>query len=123
VARWRFAAEPVEVGRARNAVARQLARWGLDALVDHARVMVSELVTNAVRHAHGRHIGLRLVRSSTLTCEVEDEDHTLPTLLEADCGDEYGRGLRVVSSLAREWGTSGTGTGKTVWFELPLPRG
>jgi hypothetical protein len=53
---------------------------------------------------------------------VEDDDHTLPTLLSAGPDDEAGRGLRVVSRLAREWGTSRTGAGKTVWFELTLPR-
>jgi hypothetical protein len=54
-------------------------------------------------------------------CEVEDDDHTLPTLLSAGPDDEYGRGLGVVSALAREWGTSRTNSGKTVWCELDLP--
>lgn len=84
--------------------------------------MVSELVTNAVRHAHSRRIDLRLVRGDTLLCEVADDDHTLPTLLSASPGDEFGRGLRIVSTLAREWGTSRTSAGKTVWFELTLPK-
>lgn len=96
--------------------------WGLAGLADSAEQMVSELVTNAVRHAHSRQIELRLVRGDTLLCEVDDDDHTLPTLLSAGPGDEFGRGLRVVSTLAREWGTSRTSAGKTVWFELTLPR-
>lgn len=59
--------------------------------------------------------------TETLLCEVDDAEHTLPTLLSAGPGDELGRGLRVVGRLAREWGTSRTGTGKTVWFEMTLP--
>ncbi|MGW2695583.1 SpoIIE family protein phosphatase [Streptomyces sp. NPDC001296] len=122
VAVWRLAPEPVEAGRARSVVREQLHEWGLGALADNAELMVSELVTNSVRHAHGRRVELRLVRGDTLLCEVDDDDHTLPTLLHAGPGDEFGRGLRVVSTLAREWGTSRTSAGKTAWFELTLPR-
>ncbi|MFC9848902.1 SpoIIE family protein phosphatase [Streptomyces sp. NPDC060223] len=122
VAEWRLALDPVEAGRARAVVREQLHEWGLAALTDPAELMVSELVTNAVRHTRSRHIALRLVRGETLLCEVDDDDHTLPTLLSAGPEDEFGRGLRVVSTLAREWGTSRTTAGKTVWFELTLPR-
>ncbi|MFD5844753.1 ATP-binding SpoIIE family protein phosphatase [Streptomyces chartreusis] len=122
VAAWRIGLDPEEVGRARAVVREQLHDWGLARLTDHAELMVSELVTNAVRHSHGRPVELRLVRGDTLLCEVEDDDHDLPTLLSAGPFDDAGRGLRVVSMLAREWGTSRTSAGKTVWFELTLPR-
>ncbi|MFD3932687.1 SpoIIE family protein phosphatase [Streptomyces sp. NPDC058614] len=122
VAEWRLAPDPIEAGRARAVVREQLHVWGLTALADPAELMADELVTNAVRHARSRHIALRLVRGETLLCEVDDDDHTLPTLLSAGPEDEFGRGLRVVSRLAREWGTSRTSAGKTVWFELTLPR-
>ncbi|MGW3982039.1 SpoIIE family protein phosphatase [Streptomyces mirabilis] len=122
VAEWRLSLDPVEAGRARTMVREQLHDWGLARLTDPAESMVSELVTNAVRHAHSRRIDLRLVRGDTLLCEVADDDHTLPTLLSASPGDEFGRGLRIVSTLAREWGTSRTSSGKTVWFELTLPK-
>ncbi|MEU9240985.1 SpoIIE family protein phosphatase [Streptomyces sp. NPDC048385] len=122
VAEWRFAPEPAEVRRARAVVREQLHDWGLAHLADPAGLMVSELVTNAVRHSHGRPLQLRLIRGETLLCEVDDDDHTLPTLLSAEPGDEAGRGLRVVSTLAREWGTSRTTAGKTVWFELTARR-
>ncbi|MDT0405648.1 SpoIIE family protein phosphatase [Streptomyces edwardsiae] len=122
VAEWRIAPEPSEAGRARAVVREQLYEWGLPKLVDSAELMVSELVTNAVLHSHGRPVALRLVRGDTLLCEVEDDDHELPTLLNARPTDEFGRGLRVVSTLAREWGTSRTAAGKSVWFELTLPR-
>ncbi|MDX3746349.1 SpoIIE family protein phosphatase [Streptomyces sp. AK08-02] len=122
VAEWRLAPTPPEVGRARAVVREQLHEWGLARLVDNAELLVDELVTNAVRHSHGRPLELRLVRGETLLCEVDDDDHTLPTLLSAEPTAEFGRGLSVVSTLAREWGASRTGTGKTVWFELTLPR-
>ncbi|MFJ8629721.1 SpoIIE family protein phosphatase [Streptomyces sp. NPDC093568] len=122
VAEWRIALDPAEVGRARAAVREQLHEWRLAGLAEPAELMVSELVTNAVRHSHGRPVELRLVRGDTLLCEVDDDDHELPTLLSAGPQDEAGRGLRVVSTLAREWGTSRRNAGKTVWFELTLPR-
>ncbi|NEC89844.1 SpoIIE family protein phosphatase [Streptomyces sp. SID12501] len=122
VAEWRLTPGPAEVGRARAVVREQLHDWGLARLVDIAELLVSELVTNAVRHSHGHPVELRLVRGETLLCEVDDDDHTLPTLLSAEPMAEAGRGLRVVSTLAREWGASRTGAGKTVWFELTLPR-
>ncbi|MFC7980914.1 SpoIIE family protein phosphatase [Streptomyces sp. NPDC057336] len=122
VAEWRLARDPAEVGRARAAVREQLHDWGLARLADTAELMAGELVTNAVRHAHARPVQLRLVRADTLLCEVDDDDHDLPALRSAGPTDEAGRGLRVVSTLAREWGASRTKTGKTVWFELTLPR-
>ncbi|MFG2946879.1 SpoIIE family protein phosphatase [Streptomyces adustus] len=122
VAEWRLALDPAEVRRARAAVREQLHDWGLSRQADQAELLVGELVTNAVRHSHGRPVVLRLVHGETLLCEVDDDDHDLPTLLSAGPDDERGRGLRVVSALAREWGTSRRGAGKTVWFELTLPR-
>ncbi|MFJ2000441.1 SpoIIE family protein phosphatase [Streptomyces chartreusis] len=122
VAAWRIGLDPEEVGRARAVIREQLHDWGLARLADTAELLVSELVTNAVRHSHGRPVELRLVRGDTLLCEVDDDDHDLPTLLSAGPFDDAGRGLRVVSMLAREWGTSRTSAGKTVWFELTLPR-
>lgn len=122
VAQWRLVLDPGEVGRARRLVRERLLRWGLPHAVETAELLVSEVVTNAVRHAHTHHVVLRLVRAEALLCEVSDDDHELPALLSAGPDDEYGRGLRVVSELAREWGTSRTRQGKTVWFEQALPR-
>ncbi|MFF7467862.1 SpoIIE family protein phosphatase [Streptomyces sp. NPDC008092] len=122
VAEWRLALDPAEVRRARAVVREQLHDWGLARLADPAELMVSELVTNALRHSHSRPVQLRLIRGETLLCEVDDDDHTLPTLLSARPDADAGRGLRVVSTLAREWGTSRTAAGKTVWFELTSRR-
>ncbi|MEU9985119.1 SpoIIE family protein phosphatase [Streptomyces sp. NPDC050856] len=119
---WRLEPEAPQVRRARRLVDGQLDRWGLGELADTTRLLVSELVTNAVRHAGGRLVELRLVRADTLLCEVSDGDHTLPVLRGADEEDETGRGLWLVSRMAKAWGTSRNGTGKVVWFEQQLPR-
>ncbi|MEU8826739.1 SpoIIE family protein phosphatase [Streptomyces sp. NPDC048636] len=122
VAQWRLALDHQEVGRARRLVRERLDHWGLGEAAETAELLVSEAVTNAIRHAHTHHVVLRVVRTEALLCEVSDDDHELPTLLAADREDEFGRGLRVISALAREWGTSRSGRGKTVWFEQALPR-
>lgn len=121
VAVWELSLEPREAARARRLVRGQLRSWGLGDVTEIVELLVSEVVANAVRHAQGRRAELRLVRAGSLLCEVADEDHTLPTLLDAGPDAELGRGLRVVSGLAREWGTSRTADGKTVWFEMALP--
>ncbi|MEV5439915.1 SpoIIE family protein phosphatase [Streptomyces sp. NPDC052682] len=122
VAEWHLGLSPAEAGRARALVSEQVRAWGLDTLAPSAELLVSELVTNAVRHSHSRPVALRLVRGDTLLCEVEDDEHELPTLRSAGPADEAGRGLLVVSTLAQAWGTSRTKAGKSVWCELALPR-
>ncbi|MFF7352420.1 MULTISPECIES: ATP-binding SpoIIE family protein phosphatase [Streptomyces] len=117
VAEWRFDADPREVARARREVRAQLLGWGLPQAVETAELLVSEVVTNAVRHAQSEPVGLRVVRTDALLFEVTDDEPGLPAMLSAGPGDESGRGLRVVSRLAREWGASATGHRKTVWFE------
>ena len=117
----RLARDPREVSRARRLTRQTLADWGLQAASETAEVLVGELVTNAVRHAHTGAVGLRLVRADALLCEVSDDDQALPTLMSAGPQDEGGRGLRIVSRLARQWGVSRQGSGKSVWFEQALP--
>lgn len=119
---WRLPPEPRAAGRARRLVREQLTAWGLGAESDTAELLVSEIVTNAVRHTRSRRIELRLVRTEGLLCEVSDDDHELPQLLHTPGLRSSGRGLRVVSRLSRRWGTSRTARGKTVWFEQALPR-
>ncbi|MFC8537785.1 SpoIIE family protein phosphatase [Streptomyces sp. NPDC057249] len=122
VAEWQLALDPREVSRARRLVRGQLLDWELPDAVEAAELMVSELVTNAFKHGRTHHIGLRLVRTDALLCEVSDDEPAPASLLGVTDSDEFGRGLMVVSSLAKEWGTSGTARGKTVWFELALSR-
>ncbi|MEU2063220.1 SpoIIE family protein phosphatase [Streptomyces sp. NPDC013455] len=123
VAAWRLDADPREVARARRLVRERLLEWGLPQAVETAELLVSEVVTNAVRHAETDGVGLRVVRTDALLFEVTDDEPTLPALLTTGPHDEAGRGLRVVSRLAREWGASATGHRKTVWFEQALTEG
>ncbi|MFB7273290.1 SpoIIE family protein phosphatase [Streptomyces sp. NPDC056244] len=122
VAEYELALDPREVGRARRLVRDRLLGWSLPDAVETAELMVSELVTNAMNHARSRRVGLRLVRTDALLCEVTDDAPAPAALLSARPDDESGRGLRVVSTLAHEWGTSSTAYGKTVWFEQSLTR-
>ncbi|MFF7971512.1 SpoIIE family protein phosphatase [Streptomyces sp. NPDC007905] len=117
VAEWQFDADPREVARARCLVGDRLLEWGLPQAVETAQLLVSEVVTNAVRHGGGGRVGLRVVRTDALLFEVTDDEPGLPAMLGAGPYDESGRGLRVVTRLAREWGASATGHRKTVWFE------
>ncbi|MFD8722268.1 SpoIIE family protein phosphatase [Streptomyces sp. NPDC059629] len=120
VAYWTLDPEPSAPGRARRLTRQALAGWGLDELSDTAELLVSEIVTNAVRHA-SRPISLRLLRTGVLRCEVGDDVPQLPRLRRALPSEEHGRGLYLVNRLARRWGTTRLGTGKIVWFELGGP--
>lgn len=120
VADWELTAEPVSVGRARELATGQLEAWGLEELVFATQLVVSELVTNAVRYAGGP-LGLRLIRDRTLVCEVADTGHTSPHLRHSEADDEGGRGLFIVAQLVQRWGTRYTPTGKTIWTEQALP--
>jgi serine phosphatase RsbU (regulator of sigma subunit)/anti-sigma regulatory factor (Ser/Thr protein kinase) len=117
---WTLSAELTSARRARSLIRRPLRRWGLAELLPLAELLVSELVTNAVRYAQGK-IGLRLVLEGGLVCEVTDDSAALPRLRHADDSDERGRGLQVVSQLAQRWGARRAASGKVVWCELPLP--
>ncbi len=118
-ASWEFTATPAVVSAAREAVARQLTDWGLDELVFTTELIVSELVTNAVRHAGGP-IGLRLIRGDVLVCEVTDPSSTQPRLRRARWTDEGGRGLFLVAQLSLRWGSRYGRAGKTIWSEQAL---
>ncbi|WP_282685624.1 MULTISPECIES: SpoIIE family protein phosphatase [unclassified Streptomyces] len=120
VAHWELNAEAVSVGRARELATGQLEAWGLEELVFATQLVVSELVTNAVRYAGGP-LGLRLIRDRTLVCEVADTGHTSPHLRHSAEDDEGGRGLFIVAQLVQRWGTRYTPTGKTIWTEQALP--
>jgi anti-sigma regulatory factor (Ser/Thr protein kinase) len=122
VAHWLLSPRPAAVARSRRLVRQTLADWSLPELCDTAELLVTELVTNAIRYATDP-IELRLLHTSTLLCEVRDNDHYLPILLEADDLDENGRGLFLVSRLAQRWGSSRTAHGKVVWFELATADG
>ncbi|WP_242894050.1 ATP-binding SpoIIE family protein phosphatase [Actinomadura litoris] len=117
-ASWELPAEPAAVRRARGLVRDRLDRWDLGELADTTALLVSELVTNAIRHAGGR-VTLRLVREGGLVCEVFDHSDGRPRIRLDDEGDmlDSGRGLHVVGRLAERWGVRHTSGGKVVWCE------
>ncbi|MEE1767813.1 SpoIIE family protein phosphatase [Streptomyces sp. JV185] len=120
VASWEIPDDPAAVAGARARTGRLLRAWGLEELEMTTELIVSELVTNAVRYATGP-IRLRLLRQSVLICEVSDTSSTSPRLRHARTTDEGGRGLFLVAQLTRRWGTRYTAEGKIIWTEQELP--
>ncbi|GGT83704.1 SpoIIE family protein phosphatase [Actinomadura citrea] len=118
-ASWDLPADPAIVAETRNLVTERLTEWGLDEAVYVTELIVSELVTNAIRYARGP-IQLRIIRDRTLICEVSDGASTAPHLRRARLLDEGGRGLLLVAQLTQRWGTRHTPRGKTIWTEQPL---
>lgn len=119
IAAWDLPADPARVSEVRASALRQLADWGLDEAAFAAELMLSELVTNAIRHGAGP-IRVRLLHGRTLICEVSDASNTAPHLRRAASTDEGGRGLFLVAQLARSWGTRYLPEGKVIWAECGL---
>ncbi|WP_225825800.1 SpoIIE family protein phosphatase [Streptomyces naphthomycinicus] len=120
VATWDIPADPALVAPIRKQVVERLDAWSLSEASFTAELVVSELVTNAIRY--GSHpIRLRLIHdATTLICEVSDTSHTAPHLRRAKIFDEGGRGLLLVAQLTQRWGSRHNPEGKTIWAELPL---
>jgi serine phosphatase RsbU (regulator of sigma subunit) len=118
---WTLPPELTSAAQARQLIRGPLERWKLDELVPTTELLVSELVTNAIRYAVGE-VTLRLVLEGSLVCEVLDNSAALPQLRHAGRDEECGRGLEVVSQLSARWGARRTRKGKIVWCEQQLPR-
>ena len=119
-ASWTFEPKLTAVREARAVLAEPMKRWDLEDMLPTTELLVSELVTNAVRYSHGD-VTLRLVNEKALVCEVLDNSAALPRLRQANSEDENGRGLQVVRQLSKRWGARRTPAGKVVWCEQPLP--
>ncbi|MGH6655611.1 MAG: SpoIIE family protein phosphatase [Actinocrinis sp.] len=134
IASWVLTSQPTVAARARELVRRQLDEWAardaeknaddsglappVNDTTDVVELLVSELVTNALRYGRGP-IGLRLLRSaSSVVCEVSDEFDAAPRLRTVHHADEGGRGLYLVDQLSLDWGSRTTPHGKIVWFEV-----
>ncbi|MGI5379166.1 SpoIIE family protein phosphatase [Streptomyces sp. CA-251387] len=118
-ATWDVPDDPSAVARVRAAATRTLDDWGLTEEAFTTELILSELVTNALRHATGP-IRVRLIRDRALICEVSDASSTAPHLRSAATTDEGGRGLFLVAQFAERWGTRYTAHGKVIWTEQPL---
>ncbi|MXM65247.1 SpoIIE family protein phosphatase [Streptomyces sp. HUCO-GS316] len=117
VATWDVAFDPSAVARARQQATEQLTAWQLDEASFITELVVSELVTNAIRYGRPP-VRLRLIHAgTTLICEVYDSAGTAPHMRRARVFDEGGRGLLLVGQLAQRWGSRHTIAGKTVWAE------
>ncbi|WP_392960834.1 SpoIIE family protein phosphatase [Streptomyces sp. LN245] len=123
VAEWEVPDDPAAVPRIRAEATRRLESWGLGEAVFTTELILSELVTNAIRYG-GSPISLRLLRDrDSLICEVADGTSTSPHLRRATFTDEGGRGLFLVAQMSRRWGTRYTDRGKIIWAEQSLDAG
>ncbi|MEY9995303.1 PAS domain S-box-containing protein [Streptomyces sp. V4I8] len=120
VVSWEVPVDPAAVADLRARATRQVEAWGFGELAMTTELIVSELVTNAIRYAEPP-IRLRLIRDSRLTCEVADASSTAPRLRHARSMDEGGRGLFLVAQLAHRWGARYTAVGKIIWAEQETP--
>jgi serine phosphatase RsbU (regulator of sigma subunit)/PAS domain-containing protein/anti-sigma regulatory factor (Ser/Thr protein kinase) len=112
--------DPAAVAEVRASVSRRLTEWGLDELTFTTELILSELVTNAIRYGADP-IRVRVLFDRTLICEVFDSSNTSPHLRYAAMTDEGGRGLFLVAQIADRWGTRYTPEGKVIWAEQPVP--
>ncbi|MFB8000288.1 SpoIIE family protein phosphatase [Streptomyces sp. NPDC056002] len=118
VTQWDVPPELQSAGPAREQTQTRLREWGLDIDPFTAELVVSELVTNAIRYG-APPITLRLIRGETaLTCEIDDAALAAPHPRHAKATDEGGRGLYICATLAENWGVRYREDGKTVWAEL-----
>ncbi|MEW2245355.1 SpoIIE family protein phosphatase [Streptomyces sp. NPDC026666] len=120
-ATWQLPSEADAVAEARRRAHDRLVAWKVDEeTAFNTELIVSELVTNAIRHGTPP-VQLRLINDRTLTCEVLDGSAAAPRLRHARTADEGGRGLFIAAQLARAWGTRYSPEGKTIWTEQTLP--
>lgn len=122
VADWDVPSDPAAVASVRADASRQLTDWGLDEIAFTTELILSELITNAIRYGTPP-VRVRLLRDRTLVCEVSDGSSTSPHLRQAKTTDEGGRGLFLVARLAQHWGTRYIPTGKVIWTEQALEDG
>jgi anti-sigma regulatory factor (Ser/Thr protein kinase) len=124
-AEQQFPVEPRSIAASRDFVDRTLAQWGFSESSDIARLLVDELVTNAIVHAQSAAV-VRLGHDDgrVLRIEVEDSDAAKePTPAVPDESATQGRGLQLVDGLSRSWGFERTAGGKVVWCEMELTGG
>ncbi|CAL9524812.1 hypothetical protein SUDANB70_03928 [Streptomyces sp. enrichment culture] len=117
-----FEALPCEVRLLRRAVTVQLGQWGVPTAGDAARLVVTELATNVIKHVgEGSAATLILERKrERLRVEMHDKADSLPSVRAADCTSECGRGLHMLAAMAVDWGTVVTAIGKAVWCEIEI---
>ncbi|MCL6299999.1 SpoIIE family protein phosphatase/ATP-binding protein [Streptomyces kronopolitis] len=119
VADWEVPSDPAAVAPVRSACLERLESWGLTAIRFTTELILSELLTNAIRYG-AQPIRVRLLLDRSLICEVSDGTSASPHLRRAAATDEGGRGLFLVAQFAQRWGTRYTPGGKVIWTEQSL---
>jgi anti-sigma regulatory factor (Ser/Thr protein kinase) len=116
----RIDASADSIAEARRMVVAQLTSWGLDDLADDARLIVSELLTNAALHAHPP-VSMKLTRlSSGVKLEVSDGSTDMPIVQRVGTDVMTGRGWTLIAALSRDWGVLPQPGGKVIWATLQL---
>ena len=114
--------QPLSASQARAFVRQQLVGHGLAYLTDEVELVVSELATNAMRHARTAFTVSLRGYEQTLLLEVVDGSRALPARVAlVNALDTHGRGLAIVDHLCRDWGMDALPDGKSVWAEFLLP--
>ncbi|MFI9809074.1 SpoIIE family protein phosphatase [Streptomyces sp. NPDC052301] len=121
VATWDVPYDATSVSWVRGEVTRRLTDWGLEEQAFATELIVSELLTNAIRYG-APPVRVRMLLGRTLVCEVSDGSNTSPRLRRAATTDEGGRGLFLVSQFTQAWGTRYLARGKVIWAEQTLDR-
>ncbi|WP_354006168.1 ATP-binding protein [Streptomyces sp. NBC_00154] len=116
IGEWDIEPDPSAVAGVRKEVSQWLTDRGLEEELFATELILSELVTNAIRHG-GAPIRVRMLHNRSLICEVSDSGSTAPHLRYASTTDEGGRGLYLVAQFADRWGTRYTDMGKVIWSE------
>ncbi|AWI27438.1 SpoIIE family protein phosphatase/ATP-binding protein [Streptomyces tirandamycinicus] len=116
-AEWEVPLDLSAVSRVRAEAGRRIGEWGLEDSVFVAELVLSELLTNAMRYG-AEPVRVRLLLGRTLVVEVSDGSSTSPHLRRAAATDEGGRGLFLVAQFAQRWGTRYVSGGKIIWAEL-----
>jgi len=115
-----FAGRAESVASARQ-FTREILRDRAPDVVDAVELMISELATNSVRHAHSDFEVMVDASSEQIRVEVRDLSDTEPTPRSPSQHDTSGRGLQIVKALSDTWGVTPSRTGKTVWFVASQP--
>ena len=115
-----FPSVPESAGCARDLMVTALRVWRLEALLNEATLVATELVANAVQHGSGRYLVFSVERPSLsrVRIRVTDQSRVQPVLQSPSEEETRGRGLLLVAALAAEWDTDVHASGKTVWADL-----
>ena len=109
---------PASAGEARRLASQTLGQWGLAAVEETTLLLVTELISNGVRHAKTMLTLVLAFDGARLYVGLADGVHSPPVLTEGSLRAHHGWGLQLISALASDWGTRTSPDGKTVWFDL-----